>query len=253
MRAEVRSVLLFCRGFYLLMHSLVFTVLHQFPTSAATSELTALLVVKAISAVLFFTTGTRPGFVRLSMMSVEMQEVGAWAPPKQFCEECEIYVPYRAKHCKQCEECVAKFDHHCFWLGSCVGQLNHFRFVLYLVLESIALDWIAYLCFDSFGMLDEAAGAYVICFLISGGFGLLTSCLGAYHLYLVSIGSTTWEQVKRPSYLHPYPTNFNPFDHGVLKNWLTAATSTRLEDWSLPEPLAEYPFNWCDNEYWVCC
>lgn len=235
------------------MHSLALIVFHQFPVAASDFVLAVLITLKLVSGLLFFTAGSNPGFVKLSLLPIEMQETKTWAPNKRFCEECEVLVPYRAKHCKQCEECVAKFDHHCFWLGGCIGELNHFRFTCYLVLESIALDWIALLCFDSFGMLDEAAGAYIVCCLVAGGFGILTTCLGVYHLYLVSVGSTTWEQVRRPDYLRIYPTNFNPFTKGILGNWWTAATTKRIEDWTLPEPMTEYPFNWCDNEYWVCC
>mmetsp|Transcript_25523 Transcript_25523/g.44507 ORF Transcript_25523/g.44507 Transcript_25523/m.44507 type:complete len:254 (-) Transcript_25523:2550-3311(-) len=253
MKAEVRSVVMFCRGFYILMHGLALTCFYQFPLNISPTGLTILLTLKAVAGLLFFTAGRNPGYLRDSLLPIEMQETQAWAPNKRYCQECELLCPYRAKHCNKCEECIAKYDHHCFWLGSCVGQLNHFRFVTYLIFECVSLDWVALLSFDSFGLSDEAAGAYVVLILVAGGFGILTTGLCVYHVYLISIGSTTWEQIKRPDYLRLYPESFNPFNKGILMNWWEAAATPHLIDWALPEPLTEYPFNWCDNEYWVCC
>ncbi|KAG7219196.1 hypothetical protein INR49_006289 [Caranx melampygus] len=49
--------------------------------------------------------------------------------------------PMRAKHCQTCKHCVRRFDHHCPWIENCVGERNHRWFVVYLLVQLLALLW----------------------------------------------------------------------------------------------------------------
>lgn len=54
---------------------------------------------------------------------------------------CPEQQPMRAKHCQACKHCVHRFDHHCPWIENCVGERNHRWFVVYLLVQQLALLW----------------------------------------------------------------------------------------------------------------
>ena len=257
MKDQVIDVMKVCQVFYILCHIFGILVLLIFKNSIFSSYYSSLIfwLIKISSGILFFIAGRNPGYTSKSEFEAqcELQE-NDWDPPlKLKCEICDITQPYRTKHCYECEECISKFDHHCFWLGSCVGELNHFKFVLYLILESISLVWIFFYCFE--GNSIKQYLFYAILGLMCIGFGALTIGLGVFHVYIISIGTTTWEVFRRKSisYLKPYPYNYHPFSKSFLKNWADCIKATNIKQWVLPRPLAVYPFNWFENEYWSCC
>lgn len=49
--------------------------------------------------------------------------------------------PMRARHCQVCKRCVRRFDHHCPWMENCVGERNHRWFIVYLLVQLLALLW----------------------------------------------------------------------------------------------------------------
>lgn len=270
MRADVNGagthhIVLCARLFYVLMHLLVFGVFFMYPNDLVDgfSEISGasytFMLLKAVAVVLFFSSHYNPGYLRQFPIGTEFDHktVSDWEPPQQrFCEFCQLLQPYRTKHCKKCEECVLKYDHHCFWIGSCVGEGNHFRFVCYLCVESVCLLWAAYNCLSGLKSDLEAYGGFIVAFLVSAGFGILVTGLAGYHLYLISVGATTWELWCREKidYMHSYPPTYNPFNEGLLQNWKTAmCPGDAPKAWVPPKPLAVYPFNWCENEYWSCC
>eukprot|EP01017_Pseudomicrothorax_dubius_P027896 TRINITY_DN3268_c0_g1_i4.p1 TRINITY_DN3268_c0_g1~~TRINITY_DN3268_c0_g1_i4.p1 ORF type:complete len:231 (+),score=12.68 TRINITY_DN3268_c0_g1_i4:173-865(+) len=118
------------------------------------------------SAYLFCTSGNNPGFLGEARMKslkhalsttnitpVNERELESFPqggvqenllrakPDKHYCEECQMWQPYRTKHCPYCKKCVHKFDHHCYWIGSCVGELNHRRFWLFLLVQTLFNFW----------------------------------------------------------------------------------------------------------------
>ena len=247
------------------MHMLVFIVFLKYPNDLGDGLWAPLMSsylyvgLKAIATLMFFTASENPGYLRNFPVGSEYDSKTAsdWEPPPQhFCEFCQMMQPYRTKHCKKCEECVLKYDHHCFWIGSCVGEGNHFRFVCYLCVESVCLLWSAYNSLSGLQPDVEAYGGFIVCFLVCAGFGILVVGLASYHLYLISVGATTWEVWSREKidYLSSYPPSYNPFNEGLLTNWKAAMfPGGAPKNWMPPKPLAVYPFNWCDNEYWSCC
>lgn len=255
MKEQVKEVKRVCDVFYILCHLAGISLLFFTHNPICTFSVLNILfwALKLLTSALFFSAGLNPGTPSQLAPSQELQELDWNIPAYHECKHCQTTQPYRTKHCGDCEMCISKFDHHCFWLGGCVGELNHFRFTLYLVLESICLWVILYNCIWGASLLEYISYFFlaITCF----GFGILTISLGGFHVYLLSIGTTTWEVMRRSriSYLKPYPHNFHPFSAGILGNWKQAIFKNNTTNWVLPRPMAYYPFNWCENEYWSCC
>lgn len=258
MKQDVKDVLRVCQVFYVLAHIIVFSLFIYLHNSSTDLKISAAFfwLIKLISLFLFFFAGSKPGYLSekgLEKDFAELQESDWEVPIRHYCDTCELSQPYRTKHCDLCEQCICKYDHHCFWLGSCIGELNHFKFTLYLTLESISLWWAILFCFEGHSFSSELL--YFLIGLLCGSFGFLTTGLAALHVYLISIGSTTWELTRRNSitYLAPYPYNIHPFSLSFFSNWKSAISTSKVTNWTLPRPQIIYPFNWCENKYWSCC
>ena len=52
------------------------------------------------------------------------------------------YKPSRSYHCDVCNTCITQYDHHCPWINNCVGKLNFGRFIMFIILLFLALNWI---------------------------------------------------------------------------------------------------------------
>lgn len=57
----------------------------------------------------------------------------------KWCEDCNMWMPLRAKHCRICNMCVATFDHHCTMIGTCIGERNHCRFWWFLFFQTLEI------------------------------------------------------------------------------------------------------------------
>lgn len=255
MKAHVKDIKQVCLVFYFSCHTLglLFLLLTSSHLLSLTYPTLLFWCTKLLSSYLFVIAGSNPGTPSDLSITQELQELDWNIPGYHYCEICQLSQPYRTRHCEDCEICISKYDHHCFWLGSCVGELNHFKFTLYLTLESFCL-WTIFWNLSLDGNSWVIAGSLLLgvtCF----GFGILCTGLAGFHIYLISIGTTTWEIMRRKSisYLKPYPYNFHPFSDGCLRNWMDSILRKNTRNWILPKPLVIYPFNWCDNEYWSCC
>jgi palmitoyltransferase len=246
-----------CQVFYISMHILSISIFYYTDNDLLQLTIPTCIywLLKLSSCTLFFKAGKNPGYLSKSEFKdcSELEDTDWPIPTKSICGGCNLTQPYRTKHCSDCEECVGKYDHHCFWLGSCIGELNHFKFVWYLILESISLGWTSYSVVFGDDLLIILLNFIV--FIVSFGFGALVIGLGVFHVYIITIGTTTWEIIRRRSisYLKPYPYNFHPFSKSCFQNWLDCACAYKLTVWVLPRPTPVYPFNWCDNQYWSCC
>ncbi|KAF7660003.1 hypothetical protein LDENG_00290230 [Lucifuga dentata] len=192
-----------------------------------------LLVV--LSVLLYFAVSLMdPGFVLSDTVkgiqgsNEEMEKMipQSSTPRLRRCGYCLLQQPMRAKHCQTCKHCVRRFDHHCPWIENCVGERNHRWFIVYLLVQLLALLWALFIALSgisstiTWNLWFRANGFLLAALAVVGPFCVVVSVLLGCHLYLVSINSTTWEFMSRHriSYLKNCEDEENPFDRGVLCN-----------------------------------
>lgn len=171
------------------------------------------------------------------------------------CPKCNLYRPHRCKHCKFCDNCVEVFDHHCPWIGGCVGRRNYHYFVTYLIFSSLLSgcvclfiiiflsDAIADAQYSStstvisgkhtiehssttalsiadsvFHTLKQNISMFVLLLVTVPCFFSLIS-LTLYHLYVISLGQTTNEMIRRTFKDKQGNNIHNPYSRGVWGNF----------------------------------
>ncbi|XP_072243379.1 palmitoyltransferase ZDHHC12-B-like [Leuresthes tenuis] len=147
-------------------------------------------------------------------------------PRLRRCGYCLLQQPMRAKHCQTCKRCVRRFDHHCPWIENCVGERNHRWFMVYLLVQLLALLWALHIALSGISpsvtweLWFRVNGFLLVALGVIGVFSVVVALLLGCHLYLISINSTTWEFMSRHriSYLKSCGDEENPFDRGVFCN-----------------------------------
>ena len=178
---------------------------------------TGLLTLLAFSMVnLYFAALTDPGIIPrrpLSEPAEQEPHMTLGVHGYNHCVTCNIYRPPRAKHCSHCNNCVEAFDHHCPWTGNCVGVRNYHYFFRFLLSISLYLVLMTFFCAsvlveiyvrESLGhptmgrVFMALTGDWIAVFVgtIAGVCSISVWTLSSYHLYLVSIGQTTNENIK---------------------------------------------------------
>ncbi|KAK2838093.1 hypothetical protein Q5P01_015305 [Channa striata] len=118
------------------------------------------------------------------------------------------------------------WDHHCPWIENCVGERNHRWFVVYLLVQLLALLWALHIALSGISpgitweLWFRANGFLLASLGVVGVLSVVVSVLLGCHLYLISVNCTTWEFMSRHriSYLKNCGNEENPFDRGVFCN-----------------------------------
>lgn len=126
----------------------------------------------------------------------------------RFCRTCRKAKPPLSHHCSVCKQCVLRMDHHCYLLNNCIGLGNyaHFlRFCLFLFLGS------AYGAAVLLQHLRSVSGhdadwqphrsKFIVAFVLCFGTCVGLAALSAWHIYLLSVGETTYEMLHKAHHL----------------------------------------------------
>jgi len=199
-------------------------ILPSSPFSLITGVLSALLFIYSLVN-LWITAFTEPGIVPRQPLHIPAVIPPGISPKGwKFCKICNVMQPPRSKHCNACQNCVLEFDHHCPYTSNCVGKRNRRYFVRFifsvsaLILLMFVTTVLILVSETKYrGDVFHAIQTNFITFMLSITslttiFILVPFC--RYHLYIISIGETTFERIRKV-----YKDQPNPYNQGCWQNF----------------------------------
>lgn len=138
-----------------------------------------------------------------------------------FCTTWLVVRPPRWCHWYFCNNWVERFDHHCPWISWCIGKRNYTFFVIFLtslssyLLLMLVLSMIVTIDVGFKEGLRHSITALILSIYLFWVCSFVVT-LNIYHFYIMTIGETTFENLKGI-----YRHRLNPFNHkNVLKNFV---------------------------------
>eukprot|EP00741_Cyanophora_paradoxa_P022198 tig00021435_g21428.t1 len=173
------------------------------------------------------------------LLSADGVELEANLADRTHCYSCDVRRPPRSKHCRFCNRCVGKFDHHCGWLNSCVGEKNHRYFYLYVVQLTIAMailivltgiaiardprfpDPFSFGPFVAYALADIPLMSFCLFYTVLIELGVTGLTIGQSVQIATNLTTNESHNWRRYPYLQrPDMSFFNPYDEGVIGNFL---------------------------------
>ena len=163
------------------------------------------------------------------------------------CVSCKLVKPFGTKHCSMTDKCVARFDHYCPWMGNAIGKRNHRDFVIFLILETVAMTVAFAVAVTRYNEENpterDSTRLGVVIFAVLDLFTLFPVamlCISQLSQVASNITINELSNAHRYAYLQASDGGFaNPFDKGVVANlrqFFTAAANAPLID-AIAEPL----------------
>ncbi|CAL8071176.1 unnamed protein product [Calicophoron daubneyi] len=154
-------------------------------------------------------------------------EVNGIATRLKWCITCEMYRPPRCSHCSICKHCIDTFDHHCPWVNNCIGKRNYRYFLAFLLSLAVHMFLtigvsISFVLTHSNELLNYRVIVTIVSLVMIGLLLLPVLGLTGFHIFLVSKGRTTNEQVTSK-----YDLDMNPYNRGCCTNWLRVFCSAQ--------------------------
>eukprot|EP00826_Nyctotherus_ovalis_P018155 TRINITY_DN15410_c0_g1_i5.p1 TRINITY_DN15410_c0_g1~~TRINITY_DN15410_c0_g1_i5.p1 ORF type:complete len:313 (+),score=9.59 TRINITY_DN15410_c0_g1_i5:75-1013(+) len=146
------------------------------------------------------------------------------------CRACNLTKPMRSYHCVYCKTCIAKWQEHSYYFNKCIDARNCFVYWLYLLICLIINMTSLGSCFyynDIRTKKMPKAFLYIVLLLIQ-----LITLSKEFLKYTrsVAMNMTLFEQESWKLLIYMWKNDgqdfFNPFNRGILHNFLQSLKST---------------------------
>jgi len=160
---------------------------------------------------------------------------------KNICGECKVTKVMRSFHCFYCNKCISRFEFHSRWFNICIGSQNFFIYLLILIVMNFYFFLSIGLLFyhimvprnDSVYISDFKGKYFVLHFwfsiIIYTEYKILIFSKSVYKNAFINLTHMERENWRKLPHMwkNLRKEYFNPFDKGIIKNFLEYYLSFR--------------------------